>query len=558
MKTAITILLLLIISGACSVPVKFDVLIRNGLIADGSGKTLYTGDVGINADTIAGTGDLKKATGKTEIDVKGLIVAPGFINMMGGTGIPLIQDGRSQSDIRQGVTLEVLGEGESMGPINDRMKKTLKEAQGDIKYDIAWTTFGEYLEYLEKKGISANVASFVGAATLRIYTIGYEDRPPTEIELDSMRILLRNAMEEGAVGVSSALIYVPGIFAKTDELTALCKEAAKYDGLYISHIRNEGNTILQSLDELIAVTKEADIRSEIYHFKLAGKANWGKLDEVISKIESARSAGLHITADMYCYIAGSTGLNAIMPPWVQEGGFNEWVNRLKNPGIRKKVSQQMRAPSDDWENMLLSSGTAENVLLVGFENDTLKYLTGKTLAEIAKKRNKTPEETAMDLVIQDESRIQTIYFTMSEDNIIKQISLPWISFCSDAGSYAAEGVFLKSNVHPRAYGNFARLLGKYVREEKIIPLEEAIRKLTSLPATNMKIRKRGEIKTGYYADLAIFDPARIQDHATFTDPHRYSTGMVHVFVNGVQVLKDGEHTGAKPGRFVRGPGWRPE
>jgi len=556
MKTIRTIFLLLVIFWGCSAPEKYDVLIKNGQIFDGSGSASFTGDIGINADTIAKIGNLKNERGRLEIDAKGLAVAPGFINMLSWANESLIADGRSQSDIRQGVTLEVLGEGESMGPLNNKMKKELIRQQTDIKYNINWKSLGEYLDFLEKKGVSPNIASFVGAATLRIYTIGYEDRAPTGIELDSMKLLLRQAMEEGALGISSALIYVPGSFAKTDELIALCKEAAKYDGIYISHVRNEGNRLLESIDELINISKESNIRAEIYHLKQAGKSNWYKIDEVIKKIESARSNGNSITADMYNYIAGATGLDASMPPWVQEGGFDEWAKRLQNPLIREKVRQEMRNPAGDWENYLKSAGSAENVLLVGFKNDTLKYLTGKTLAEVAKMRKKSPEETAMDLVIQDGSRVETVYFLMSEDNVKKQITLPWISFCSDEGSYAPEGVFLKSSCHPRAYGNFARLLGKYVREEKIIPLEKAIYKLTALPAANLKIKKRGAIKTGYYADLAIFDPVRIQDHATFEKPQQYSTGMVDVFVNGIQVLKDGEHTGAFPGRVIRGPGWK--
>jgi N-acyl-D-amino-acid deacylase len=464
----------------------------------------------------------------------------------------LIEDGRSQSDIRQGVTLEVLGEGDSWGPLNDKMKKQLKEDQGDIKYDINWTSLGEYLEYLEKKGVSTNIASFVGTATLRVYTIGYEDRAPSAVELDSMRLLVRQAMEEGAVGVSSALEYVPAAFAKNAELIAMCREASKYDGMYISHIRNEGNTLLESIDDLINVAKESNIRAEIYHFKQVGKSNWDKIDRTIKKIDSARSAGLHITADMYNYIASSTGFDIIMPDWVQEGGFDDWVKRLKDPVIRKKIGPEIR------NSILNKTGSAEKVLIIGFFNDTLKYLTGKTLAQVAELRKKSPEETVMDLVIQDGSRVGVVYFSMSEDNVKKQIALPWMSFCSDGGSTAPEGVFLKTSTHPRAYGNFSRLLGKYVREEKVISLEEAVRKLTTLPADNLKIKKRGAIKAGYYADLAIFDPDKIQDNATFETPQKYSTGMVHVFVNGIQVLKEGEHTGALPGRVVRGPGWKPK
>ena len=541
---------MLVIFSACSGPVKYDVLIRNGRIYDGSGSPSYKGDVAINADTIAGIGELKNAKGMLEIDAEGLAVAPGFINMLSWAVESLIEDGRSQSDIRQGVTLEVMGEGDSWGPLNDRIKKQLKEDQGDIKYDIKWTSLGEYLEFLEKKGVSTNIASFVGTSTLRIYTIGYEDRDPTAEELDSMRLLVRQAMEEGAVGVSSALEYVPAAFAKNAELIAMCSEVAKYDGMYISHIRNEGNTLLESIDDLINVAKAANIRAEIYHFKQVGKSNWDKLDAAVKKIDSARSAGIRITADMYNYIASSTGFDIIMPDWVQEGGFNDWVKRLKDPVIRGKIGPEIR------KAIFNKTGSAEKVLIVGFNNDSLRYLTGKTLAQVADLRKKTPEETVMDLVIQDGSRVGVVYFSMSEENVKKQIALPWMSFCSDGGSTAPEGVFLKTSTHPRAYGNFARLLGKYVREEKVISLEEAVYKLTTLPANNLKISKRGAVKNGYYADLAIFDPATIKDNATFETPQNYSTGMVHVFVNGVLVLKDGEHTGALPGRAVRGPGWK--
>ncbi len=546
-----TIFLLLVIISGCSRPEKYDVIIKGGQIYDGSGTSSYAGDVGINADTIAGIGDLKSAGGRIEINAKGLAVAPGFINMLSWACESLIEDGRSQSDIRQGVTLEVFGEGDSFGPLNDKMKKELKDAQGDIKYDIEWTSLGEYLEYLEKKGVSCNIASFLGAATLRIYTIGYEDRPPTEIEMDSMKLLVRQAMEEGALGIGSALEYVPACFARQEELIALCKEAAAYDGMYISHIRDEGDNLLNAMDDFINTAKAAKIRAEIYHFKQVGLSNWGKADGAIKKIDSARFNGLYLTADMYNYIASSTGLDIIMPAWVQEGGFKEWEKRLADPLIRKKIGPEIH------NNILKKTGSAGKVLLIGFNNDTLKYLTGKTLDEIAAMRKKSPEETVMDLVIQDGSRVGVVYFSMSEENIKKQIALPWMSFGSDGTSSAPEGVFLKSSTHPRAYGNFARLLGKYLRDEKVISLEEAVRKLTSLPASNLKIKKRGAIKTGYYADLAIFDPGKILDHATFENPQQYATGMVHVFVNGVQVLKDGEHTGALPGKVVRGPGWKP-
>jgi N-acyl-D-amino-acid deacylase len=549
MQNLTATLFFLLVFWGCSSPEKYDILIKNGRVIDGSGSPAFVADIGINADTIAIIGKLTNAIGTLEIDATGLAVAPGFINMLSWANESLIADGRSQSDIRQGVTLEILGEGESMGPLNNRMKKEMKEAQGDIKYDINWTTLGEYLEFLEKKGVSPNIASFIGTATPRIYMIGYDNRPPSTTELDSMKLLVKQAMEEGALGVSSALEYVPACFAKTDELIELCKEAAKYDGMYISHIRDEGNDLFSSLDELITTAKEAKIRAEIYHLKQVGLSNWGKIAGVIKKIDSARSKGIMITADMYNYIASSTGLDVIMPAWVQEGGLNIWIKRLEDPVIRKKIAPEIH------NTILQKTGSAEKVLLIGFNNDTLKHLTGKTLAEIAKIKKKSPEETAMDLVIQDNSRIGVVYFSMSEENVKKQIALPWVSFCSDAGSYAPEGVFLKSSTHPRAYGNFSRLLGKYVREEKVISLEEAVRKLTSFPAANLKIKKRGLLISGYYADLAIFDPARAADHATFENPRQYATGMVHVFVNGVQVLKDGEHTGALPGRVVRGPGY---
>jgi len=462
----------------------------------------------------------------------------------------------SQSDIRQGVTLEVMGEAWSMGPLNEKMKQDMRQSQGDIKFSVEWTTLGEYLEYLVKKGVSTNIASFVGATTVRIYVIGYEDRPPNSEELEQMRKLVGTAMQEGAVGVSSALIYAPGCYARTNELIALAEVASEYGGMYISHIRSEGNRLLEALDELITIARKANVAAELYHMKAAGKSNWVKLNAMIERIEKARAEGLKITADMYNYTAGATGLDAAMPPWVQEGGRRAWVRRLKNPRIRKRLLKEMTTPSDEWESLYLLAGTPDNVLLVGFKNERLKHLTGKTLAQVAKMRGKSPAETAMDLVIEDDSRVGTVYFLMSEENIKKQIKLPWVSFCSDAGSLAPEGVFLKSNVHPRAYGSFARLLGKYVRQEKVITLAEAIRRLTWLPAENLKLDRRGKLEKGYYADIVVFDPETIIDHATFEKPHQYATGMVHVFVNGTQVLKDDEHTGAKPGCVVHGPGWR--
>ncbi|MEE8256403.1 MAG: D-aminoacylase [Acidobacteriota bacterium] len=537
---------LLVLAG-CSAQQDYDVIIRNGTIYDGSGDAPFLGDVAIRGDVIAEVGKLTAARGETEIDAGGLAVAPGFINMLSWAVDELLVDPRSQSDIRQGVTLEVFGEGSSWGPWNDSMKEERREGQGDIKYEIEWTTLGEYLEYLERRGVATNVSSFVGATTLRVHEVGYEDRRPTPEELDRMRALVRQAMEEGALGVGSSLIYSPAYYAKTDELVELCKVAAEYDGAYISHIRSEGEHFLEAVDELITIARRAGIRAEIYHLKASLESNWSKMDQVIQKVEAARKEGLPITADMYLYTATSTGLDALMPPWVQEGGHDAWVERLKDPAIRARLKNDNEFGFDE--------RSPKDVLLVSFKNDALKRLTGKTLAEVAASRGTSPEDTVMDLVIEDDSRVGVVYTSvMSEENIRKQIRLPWVSFGSDGGSMAPEGVFLKSGTHPRAYGNFARLLGKYVREEKVIPLEEAIRRLTSFPATNLKIKQRGRLAPGYFADVVVFDPATIQDHATFEKPHQYSTGVRHVFVNGTQVLKDGEHTGATPGRFVRGPG----
>lgn len=533
----------------------YDIILRGGRIYDGSGGPPLVGDVAIKKDTIAAVGDLRGRTAREEIDVSSLAVAPGFINMLSWANESLIEDGRSQSDIRQGVTLEVMGEGESMGPLNVMMKKEMIAMQRDIKYPVKWTTLGEYLEYLEKRGVSPNIASFVGATTVRVHEIGYADRPPTAAELERMKLLVRRAMEEGALGVGSSLIYAPAFYAKTDELIALCREAAASGGIYISHLRSEGNQFLQALDELITISREAKIPAEIYHLKAAGESNWSKLDPAIRKIEAARSSGLRITANMYTYIAGATGLDAAMPPWVQEGGYLEWAKRLQDPAVRERVRREMVTPTDKWESLYLAAGSPDKVLLSAFKNPKLKPLTGKTLAEVAKLRGASPEDTAMDLVIEDGSRVGTVYFVMSEDNVRKEAGLPWVSFGSDEGSYSPRGVFLKSNPHPRAYGTFARLLGKYVRDEKVIPLEEAVRRLAALPAENLKLDRRGALNPGYFADVVVFDPAKIQDHSTFDHPHQYSTGVVHVFVNGTQVLKSGEHTGAKPGRVVRGRGW---
>ncbi len=535
----------------------YDVVLSGGTIYDGSGDQPYIGDIAFNGDKIAAIGDINGATAPLVIDVTGLAVAPGFVNMMCWANESLIEDGHSQSDIRQGVTLEVMGEGESMGPLNDRMKAEMLQLQGDIRYDISWTTLAQYLEFLEQRGVSPNVASFIGTATPRNYVMGQEDREPTAAELEQMRALVRQAMEEGALGVASSLIYPPGSFAKTDELIELSKVAAAYDGMYISHMRDEGANMLEAIDELLTIAREANVRAEIYHLKSSGQANWPLFDQAVAMVEKAQAEGLEITADVYTYPASATGLNAAIPPWVQEGGFEASLERMKDPVLRQRIAAEMLENSKEWDNAYIASGTPDNILLVGFKSEKLKPLTGKTLAQVAAMRGTDPRMTAMDLIVEDNSRIGTVYFAQSEDIVKRVVALPWVSFNSDEASMAPEGVFLKSSPHPRAYGSFARVLAKYVRDENVLSLQEAIRKLAALPSQTLKIDRRGELKTGFYADVVVFDPQKIQDHATFVEPHQYATGMLHVFVNGTQVLKGGEHTGAKPGRVVRGPGWKP-
>jgi N-acyl-D-amino-acid deacylase len=555
-RLAVAPAVLLLFVMACGAPQEYDVVIRNGTIYDGSGSPPYRGDLAIQGDTIAALGDLGRASGKTEIEATGLAVSPGFINMLSWANESLIEDGLGQSDIRQGVTLEVFGEGSSMGPLSEAMKAEKLESQGDIRYPIEWTTLGEYLEWLAGRGVAPNIGSFVGATTVRIHVLGYEDRAPTEAELDEMRALVGQAMEEGALGVGSSLIYSPAFYAGTDELIALAEVAGEYGGMYISHIRGEGNRLLENVEELITIAREAGVPAEIYHLKASGRDNWDKLKDVIRRVDEVRDEGLRITADMYTYHASSTGLDAVMPPWVQEGGFDAWADRLKDPAIRERLKVEMNDPAGEWDNTWLSAGSPDNILLTGFRTDSLRYLTGRTLADVARMREAGPEETAMDLVIQDDSRVQAVFFTMSEDNIRRKIAVPWVSFCSDAGAYATDGVFLNFQPHPRGYGTFARLLGMYVRDEKVIPLEEAVRRLTSLPAGNLGIRRRGALAPGYYADVVLFDPETIADRATFEKPHQYAVGVQYVFINGEAVIVNGGPTGAKPGRVVRGPGWR--
>jgi len=528
---------------------RYDVVIRNAMLYDGSGRDASRGDLAIKGDRIAAVG-VVGGRGATEIDAHGLAAAPGFINVMSQAQESLIADGRAMSDIKQGVTTEIMGEGESMAPLSPAMKKEFAQYQADIRYDVDWTTLRQYLDSLVRRGVSPNVGSFIGAATPRVYVMGRENRAPTPAELEQMRAVVRQAMEDGAFGIASALIYAPGAYASTQELVELCRAAQPYGGIYISHMRSEGNRLLEAVEELITIAREANMPAEIYHLKAAGRANWPKMEAAIARVNAARAEGLRITADMYTYTAGMTGLDAAMPTWVQAGGYEEWRKRLLDPATRARVIDEMRTRSDGWENLMMLAGGAENVLLVGFKNDALKPLTGKTLAEVARMRGVSPEDAAVDLVIEDGTRVSTIYFLMSEENLRRQIAQPWVSFGSDAEAGAPEGVFLKSSTHPRAYGNFANLLARYVRDEKVIPLAEGIRRMTSLVATNLGIADRGVLKPGAFADVVVFDPAAVTAPASYENPMQYATGMVHVFVNGTQTLRDGEHTGAKAGRVV--------
>ena len=531
-----------------------DLIIHNGVIYDGSGGAPVRGDVAVRDGRVVAVGQLADYQAKQKLDAKGLAVTPGFINTLSWATESLIHDGRAMSDIKQGVTLEIFGEGNSMGPVNGAIREEMLKTQTDIRYDISWTTLGEYLEFLVKNGVSPNVASFVGATTVRSHELGYANRAPTAAELARMQELVRQAMREGALGVGSSLIYAPASYAKTDELIALTQAAGEYGGAYISHLRSEGDRFLEALDELLLIAREADVPAQVYHLKAAGEKNWPKMRQAIDKIEAARAAGQKITADMYSYTAGATGLDAAMPTWVQEGGIDAWIERLQQPEIRQRVLKEMRDPNAGFESLLLAAGSPERVLLIGFKTGKLKPLTGKTLAEVAKMRGVSPEDAAIDLVIEDHTRVGTAYFLMSEENVKLGLTQPWVNIDSDAEAPAPEGPFLLSNPHPRAYGTFARFLGHYVRDQKVTTLPDAIRRLTRLPAETFKLKNRGCLQRDCYADIVVFDPATITDHATFDRPHQYATGVRHVLVNGVAVLQDGEHTGATPGRVVWGPG----
>jgi len=548
MKSKIIPILLALLLFPCTLggqpkSLTFDVLIRNGTVYDGTGGAPVKADVAIDGDRIVAIGNLKDARARTVIDARGLAVAPGFINMLSHSEGSLIADGRSQSEIRQGVTTEIFGEGTSAGPLNSEMKQRALAQQGDYKFDIPWNKLAEYLTYLEKRGVSPNIASFIGAGTIRTYVIGLDDKRATPEQLRQMREVVRREMEAGALGIGSALLYAPDTYASTEELIEMCKEAAKYKGKYISHIRDEGQGLIESVEELLRISREAGIPAEIYHLKASGENNYGKMDRVIDMVNAARRKGMKITADMYVYIASSNAIDSRIPAWAHSGGNEAMYKRLEDPITRKKISDELH-----------QRGPMAKTLLVGFRPANLKPLIGKTLTEVAAMRGKDEIETMLDLVLEARSRIQVVTFTMSEDNLRKEMRQPWVSFGSDASSMAAEGVFLESSTHPRAYGNFARVLGKYVREEKVITLQEAVRRLSGLPATNLGRDRRGFIRQGYFADVVVFDPKTIADKATYENPHQYAVGMKHVFVNGVQVLKDGEHAGAKPGRALWGPG----
>jgi N-acyl-D-aspartate/D-glutamate deacylase len=534
---------------------RVDLLIVNGVIFDGSGRAPVSGSLAVRDGRVLAVGNRADYVSDRTVDAHGLAVAPGFINMLSWAPESLLQDGRAMSDIRQGVTLEVFGEGDSMGPLTPEMKAELRKRQTDIVYDITWTSLGEFLDGLVARGISVNVASFLGAATIREHELGFADRAPSPAELARMQDLVRAGMRDGALGIGSSLIYAPGAYAHTDELVAIVKAAAEYGGGYISHLRSEGNSFMSALDELITIGQSAGVHAEVYHLKAAGEQNWPLMRRAIARIEAARAAGVAVTANMYPYTAGATGLDAAMPLWVQEGGVDAWVERLEQPQIRARVLKEMRTPDKSWENLLLAAGSPERVLLVGFKSEKLKPLTGKTLGAVARMRKTSPEDTAIDLVIEDHTRVSTVYFLMSEDNVKLGLSQPWVSLGSDEAAPAPEGVFLKSNPHPRAYGTFARFLGHYVREEKVTTLPDAIRRLTALPAENFKLQGRGCLAPGCHADIVIFNPQTIGDRATFEQPQQYATGVVDVFVNGVQALKNGEHTGAMAGQVVHGPGW---
>lgn len=533
----------------------YAVIIRGGILYDGTGAPGRVADLAMDGERIMAIGDLSRARAELDIDARGKAVAPGFINMLSWATESLIADGASQSDLRQGVTLQVFGEGSSYGPLDDTVRQYLLEQQGPISFDITWTTLGEYLEHLEARGVACNVASLVGATTVRLHEVGFEPRAPTPEELERMRGLVRQAMDEGALGLGSALYYVPANHATVDEIAALAEVVAEDDGIYMTHLRDEGAFLLESFHELRSVVERSGVRAEIYHLKASGAANAPLLDDLIVEIEAARAAGLDISANIYPYTAAATGFDAAMPAWVQEGGLERWIERLQDPELRRRVLDEINDADADWENLLHNAGPS-NIHLSVLRNEELRPLTGKSLAEVAEEWGLSPAETMVELVIRDRSSVGATFFLMAEENIEKKIALPYVTFGSDATSIAAEGRFLETKPHPRTYGTFARVLGKYTRDRQVLPLAETIHRLTGMPAERLRLEDRGQLQTGYFADVVVFDPATVQDHATYDDPHQYATGIEHVFVNGVAALRDGEPTDARPGQVVRGPGWK--
>lgn len=534
----------------------FDLILRGGTVYDGSGGEPIAGDIGVRGDTIERVGDLRDARSGAVIDAAGMAVAPGFINMLSHSYLTMLHDGRSLSELKQGVTTQVFGEGSSMGPLNDGLRHRLTEQDPALNYSVEWRSLAEYLTFAEKKGVSQNVASYIGATTLRTYVAGHENRPLTRGELDIVCGLIREEMEAGALGIGSSLIYPPAFFATTDELIEMCAATAPYHGKYISHMRNEGLELLDGIDELVRIGREASVPAEIYHLKASGRDAWPLMQRAIEAVESARADGLAVTADMYTYTAGATGLSNCIPPWYHEGGQERLFERLADPAVRSEIRTTIETQRHGWENLYQDAAGAENILILQTRDPGLRRYQGKTLAQAAAMDGTDPLDAMMDLVMRDRSRVGTAYFMMAEENVRLGLSQPWVSLGSDAGSMAAEGVFLSRSTHPRAYGNFARLLGKYVREEKVLALPDAIRRMTRLPADNLGLDRRGRIEEGFFADLIVFDPATVADHATYENPHRYASGVRDVIVNGTVTLRDGEFAGTFAGRAVYGPGRR--
>lgn len=531
---------------------EYDLIIRNGTIYDGSGRLPFEGDVAVKGDRIVRVGPRLPGNAARVIDATGNAIAPGFINAFSHATYSLVTDPLAEADLRQGVTLEILGEGDSPGPFNAEQAAQLRR---HVPIPFEWRTLGEYLAALEKRGTAVNFAAWVGATTVRANVLGIADVKPTPDQLIKMRALVRRAMEEGALGLSTALIYVPGSFADTEELAALASEAGRCGGIYVSHMRSEGDHFLEALDELIEIARRSGAPAETFHIKVGAPGNWPKMATALARIRAARAAGVRITANMYPYSASSTGMTASLPPWVQQGGEDAMRIRLKNPMIRSRVIAEMRDPAPSWENVMNGAGGAKGVVLSSFRNEKLRHFTGKTLAEVAALRGVSAEEAALQLIEEEHGKLYVFYFTMNEDNLRMQVREPYVSFGSDASAMTITPEAMRSGQHPRGFGTFARIFARYVRDEKLLTVQEAVRRLTSLPAANYSLPDRGWLKPGYLADIVVFDPAKIQDRATYRQPFSYAIGVSDVIVNGVPALANGEPTGARAGRFVRGRAW---